>query len=177
MPSPPPVLRQTASKMLYFPSKLNCQLILMWKWRLSATQDAYTQTHRQTAFTPKHTDTNAEFRISPAQLLAAECGMHPGHKEVCAIWVCVVFCVCVRVCLCIALIKPGDTSPPISHMKVISEWRCCCGTLLNNTSQKNCLCVCNIFAAICAYYISVCDHIFFKWANVRERFAAVIARC
>lgn len=89
----PPVLRQTASKMLYFPSKLNCQLILMGKWRLSATQAADTQTHTQTAFTPKHTDTNAEFRISPGQLLAAECGMHAGHKEVCAIWVRDVFCV------------------------------------------------------------------------------------
>lgn len=26
-----PILRQTGSKMLYFPSKLKCQLILMWK--------------------------------------------------------------------------------------------------------------------------------------------------
>ena len=31
LPSPPLVLRQTGSKMLYFPSKLKCQLILMWK--------------------------------------------------------------------------------------------------------------------------------------------------
>lgn len=26
-----PILRQTGAKMLYFPSKLKCQLILMWK--------------------------------------------------------------------------------------------------------------------------------------------------
>lgn len=48
------ILRQTGGKMLYFPSKLKCQLILMWKWRLSDTQHEDTQTLLQTALTLTH---------------------------------------------------------------------------------------------------------------------------
>lgn len=51
----------------------------MWKWGLSNTQHADTQTQAQTAFTLKHPDTNAKFRISLGQLLEADGGMHAGH--------------------------------------------------------------------------------------------------
>lgn len=108
LPSQPPMLRQTASKMLYFPSKLNCQLILMWKWRLSAMQDADTQPHTQTAFMPIQTDTNAEFRLPSGQLLAAECGLQAGHKEV---WVCV------------GSVCPLLWSRPVTHLFPSVTWR------------------------------------------------------
>lgn len=54
-----PILSQTGGKMLYFPSKLKCQLILMWKRRVPSTQC----TDTQTAFTL--TDTSLEFQIPP----------------------------------------------------------------------------------------------------------------
>lgn len=53
------ILSQTGGKMLYFPSKLKCHLILMWKRRVPSAQC----TDTQTAFTL--TDTSLEFQIPP----------------------------------------------------------------------------------------------------------------
>lgn len=68
----------------------------------------------------------------------------------------------VPVCLCIALIKPSDTSLPISHMKVILNEDAVVALYLIKQVRKTAHVHIYIFAAICAYYISVCDHILFK---------------
>lgn len=70
-----PILSQTGGKMLYFPSKLKCQLILMWKRRGPNTQCRNTQA----AFTL----TDTSFRISNVALLPADGVMHTGHRGMC----------------------------------------------------------------------------------------------
>lgn len=125
------VLRQTGGKMLYFPSKLKCQLTLMWKWRLSGAQHADTQIRKQ------HLPSCAQTQIqnleswlvnySPPMVSCTQV-----TKE-CACG-CVCMCVCMR--LCKALIRPSVTAHSICHMKVISEWRCNCGVLYNKKEAK-----------------------------------------
>lgn len=96
-----PILSQSG-KMLYFPSKLKCQLILMWRWRVPGTQC----TNTQTAFAL--TDTSLEFQIAPdPAAISWWSHAHGSLREVRA-----------------GLIGPSVTAHPICHMEVISKLRC-----------------------------------------------------
>lgn len=99
-----PILSQTGGKMLYFPSKLKCQLILMWKRRVPGTQCTDTQTAIAL------TDTGLEFQIAPGP--AAISWWSHAHGSVREVRV--------------GLIAPNVTSHPICQMKVISKLRCSC---------------------------------------------------
>lgn len=97
-----PILSQTGSKMLYFPSKLKCQLILMWRRRVPGTQC----TNTQTAFAL--TDTSLEIQIAPGPAAISWWShAHGSLRELRAI-----------------LIGPNVTAHPICHMEVISKLRC-----------------------------------------------------
>lgn len=99
-----PILSQTGGKMLYFPSKLKCQLILMWKRRGPNTQCMSTQA----AFTL----TDTSFGISNVAL--------PSRYRLMES--------CTRVTEgCASPIRPTVASHPICLMKAISKLRCSCG--------------------------------------------------
>lgn len=125
------VLRQTGGKMLYFPSKLKCQLILMWKWRLSSTQHSDTQTRARKQHLRPRTQTQIQ------NLESRPVNYHPPMvsctqvTEGCE-------CVCVR-----GKLWSSPASRPICHMKVIPETRCNCGVCIRRRrAKRSCACVC-----------------------------------
>lgn len=105
-----PILSQTGGKMLYFPSKLKCQLILMWKAK-SARHTM--REHTQTAFTLA--GASAEFQMSPGPAAigwwscggVGKRGGGGSQRDVRA-----------------SLIRPNVAFHPSCHMKVISKLRC-----------------------------------------------------
>lgn len=154
-----PVLGQTGGKMLYFLSKLKCQLILMWKWRLSGPQHADTQT----AFMLAHAATKPASRASSGHLLSADGVVHTRVTEGCAR---------LRMFAWKALIRPSVTCLPACHMKVISEWRCNCGVLYYKKGTnvpvpcvQVCPCVC-VLHFLCVYVLPYLNHIFFFLSQV-----------
>lgn len=100
--------------MLYFPSKLKCQLILMWKRKVPNTQC----TDTQTAFTLPDTSLVISNPALPSryQLMESCAQVMEG---------------------CVSLIRPNVMSNSICLVKAISKFRCSCGLLLSKEAKKS----------------------------------------